>query len=180
MERHPASQVVAARGLLAPTLALLAATACAGKAALTDAEKLVRVEEMVAEVERRFPEVGAVTVEEVGRLIESGSVVLVDARTERERAVSWIPGSITDDEFEQDPDRYAEQTVVVYCTIGHRSAEYAERQGAEGRRILNLRGSLLSWTHAGGPLVGPDGPTNRLHVYGRDWDLAPARFATIW
>ena len=183
MERQKATPVLAARGLLAPTLVLVAVAGCAGQerpAELTDEEKLARVEEMVEEVERRFPEVEAVTVEEVGRLLETGSVVLVDARAPREREVSWIPGSITSEEFEQDPDRYAELTVVAYCTIGHRSSEYAKRQNEEGRPVLNLRGSLLSWTHAGAPLVGPDGPTNRLHVYGETWNLAPARYETIW
>ncbi len=180
MERQKAALVLAARGLLAPALVLVAVAGCAGQAAMTDEEKLARVQEMVEEVERRFPEVEAVTVEEVGRLLETGSVVLVDARAPREREVSWIPGSITSQEFEQDPDRYAELTVVAYCTIGHRSSEYAKRQNEEGRPVLNLRGSLLSWTHAGAPLVGPDGPTNRLHVYGETWNLAPARYETIW
>ena len=180
MERQKTALVLAARGLLAPTLVLVAVAGCAGQAAMTDEEKLARVEAMVQEVERRFPEVEAVTVEEVGRLLETGSVVLVDARAPREREVSWIPGSITSQEFEQDPDRYADLTVVAYCTIGHRSSEYAKRQNEEGRPVLNLRGSLLSWTHAGGPLVGPDGSTNRLHVYGETWNLAPARYETIW
>ena len=184
MERHKAVPVPAPTLLaLAPALVLVAATGCTGQAPppeLTDAEKLARVEEMVAEVERRFPEVEAVTVEEVGRLLETGSVVLVDARAPREREVSWIPGSITSDEFEQDPDRYADRTVVAYCTIGHRSSEYAKRQNEQGRRVLNLRGSLLAWTHAGAPLVGPDGSTHRLHVYGETWNLAPARYETTW
>lgn len=180
MERQKAALLLAARGLMTPTLVLVAVAGCAGQAAMTDEEKLARVEEMVEEVERRFPEVEAVTVEEVGRLLETGSVVLVDARAPREREVSWIPGSITSEEFEQDPDRYAELTVVAYCTIGHRSSEYAKRQNEEGRPVLNLRGSLLSWAHAGAPLVGPDGPTHRLHVYGETWDLAPARYETIW
>lgn len=184
MERHKAALVLAPTlPVLASALLLVAAAGCTGQvpaADLTDAEKLARVEEMVEEVERRFPEVEAVSVEEVGRLLETGGVVLVDARAPREREVSWIPGSITAEEFEQDPDRYAERTVVAYCTIGHRSSEYAQRQVAEGRRVLNLRGSLLSWTHAGGPLVDSDGPTNRLHVYGQTWDLAPARYATTW
>ena len=165
---------------LAPALAALGAFGCGAPVPLTDAEKLARVEEMSDEVERRFPDVEVVTVDDVGRLLETGSVVLVDARSAREREVSWIPGAITSEEFERTPERYADRTVVAYCTIGHRSSEYAQRQIAAGHRVLNLRGSLLSWTHAGGPLVGPDGPTNRLHVYGQTWDLAPARYETTW
>ena len=182
LKQQNAASVPAARSLLAPALVLVAVAVagCAGQARLTDEEKLARVEEMVAEVERRFPEVEALSVEEVGRMLETGSVVLVDARPPGEREISWIPGSITSEEFEQDPDRYADRSVVAYCTIGHRSSEYAKRQNEEGRPVLNLRGSLLSWTHAGAPLVGPGGPTNRLHVYGESWDLAPARYETIW
>ena len=44
MERHKAVLV------LAPTLALFAATGCVGQGRLTDEEKLARVEEMVEEV----------------------------------------------------------------------------------------------------------------------------------
>ena len=176
MEPHRRTRTIA----LAPALALFTAASCANPPPLSDGEKLARVEQMSDDVERQFPDVETVTVAEVGRLLETGSVVLVDAREAREREISWIPGSITSDEFEQDPERYADRTVVAYCTIGHRSSVYAGRMTAEGRRVLNLRGSLLAWTHAGGPLVGPDGPTNRLHVYGQTWDLAPDRYETIW
>ena len=79
-----------------------------------------------------------------------------------------------------DAARYAEVTAVAYCTIGHRSSEYAERQAVAGRRVLNLTGSILAWTHAGGPLVAESGPTTRLHVYGSDWNLAPERYETVW
>ena len=166
--------------MLAPVFAFFGAVGCEARSSLTDEERLAEVERMSAEVGERFPDVESVTVEEVGRLLETGSVVLVDAREPRERAISWIPGAITAAEFERDPDRYAGRTVVAYCTIGHRSSEYARRQMDLGRRVLNLRGSLLAWTHAGGPLVSADGPTTRLHVYGRPWDLAPARYETVW
>ncbi len=163
-------------------LALLAALclACAPDVPGTDAEKVFRIEEMVAAVEKRFPGVETITVAEVGRLLEKDSVVLVDIREAREREVSVIPGAITAEEFEADPERYAGVAVVAYCTIGHRSSEYAARLTSEGHRVLNLSGSILAWTHAGGPLVSAAGPTTRLHVYGSDWNLAPDRYQTIW
>lgn len=131
-------------------------------------------------LEERFRDVETITVAEVGRLLEKDSVVLVDTREPREREVSVIPGAITAEEFEAAPEQYADVVVVAYCTIGHRSSEYAERLTSEGYPVLNLSGSILSWTHAGGPLVGPDGSTRRLHVYGADWDLAPAAYETSW
>jgi len=165
------------------SLALLAVTFVVGCAAVvprSDEEKLARIGEMVVALEDRFPDVETITVEEVGRLLEKDSVVLVDIREPREREISMIPGAITAEEFEAAPERYADVAVVAYCTIGHRSSEYAERLISEGYPVLNLSGSILSWTHAGGPLVGPDGTTRRLHVYGSNWDLAPAAYEADW
>ena len=147
---------------------------------LTDIEKLARVEEMVLALEKRFPDVETITVDEVGRLLEKDSVVLVDVREAKEQKVSMIPGAISVEEFEDDEDRYEELTVVAYCTIGHRSSEYAQQLTQRGRRVLNLRGSILAWAHAGGPLVLNSEATRTLHVYGSNWDLAPSRFETIW
>jgi len=158
---------------------------CAGSPPQTDADKLARLSEMVEDVAARFPDVDNVTVAEVGRLLEEDSVVLVDVREERERAISMIPGAISAGEFERDPSRYANVAVVAYCTIGHRSSEYARRLTAAGHPVSNLSGSILAWVHAGGPLVAGDSlaagaVTKRLHVYGRDWDLAPSKYETIW
>lgn len=162
--------------------ALLAAAlaACGPPPPVGDAEKEARLAEMVAEVETRFPTVRQVGVAEVGRLLEKDSVVLVDVREERERAVSMIPGAITAEAYERDRASYADVAVVAYCTIGHRSSEYAQRlTGAEGE-VWNLSGSILAWARSGGPLVGPEGPTREIHVYGRSWDLAPPGYETTW
>ena len=161
-------------------LMLSALAACATDVPLTDAEKLARVRTMADDLVERFPTVETIDVEEVGRLLESDDVVLIDVRPEDERAVSAIPGAITAEEYESNVARYADVTAVAYCTIGHRSSEYAERHAVAIRRVLNLRGSILAWTHAGGPLVTASGPTMRLHVYGSEWDLAPERYQTIW
>ncbi|MDX1392755.1 MAG: rhodanese-like domain-containing protein [Gemmatimonadota bacterium] len=171
-----------ARGLAWPLVGLSwlsAATACARPVA-TDEEKAARVAEMVADIAEAFPGVESISVAEAGRLLEKDSIVLIDARDPAERAVSMIPGSIAAAEFEADPGRYADVAAVAYCTIGYRSSRYAARLTAEGIPVRNLGGSILAWTHEGGPLVGPDGPTTRLHVYGETWDLAPGRYETIW
>lgn len=146
----------------------------------TDEERLARIEEMVAEVEARFPSVPVVTVEDVGRLLEKDSVVLVDVREAREREVSTIPGAIAAEVYEANPDAYGDVAVVAYCTIGHRSSQFAERLAGAGHEVFNLRGSILSWTHSGAPLVGPEGPTRSLHVFGTNWNLAPSAYEATW
>ncbi|MDE2752464.1 MAG: rhodanese-like domain-containing protein, partial [Gemmatimonadota bacterium] len=91
-----------------------------------------------------------------------------------------LPGAITSEEFEARLQELADRTVVAYCTIGRRSSEYVRRMARRGVDMLNLEGSVLAWTHAGGQLVNDGVPTRRLHVYGRRWNLAADGYQTIW
>ena len=166
------------RHLLMNFAAGILLTACGPGA--TDEEKLLRLREMVAAVDETFPGVEQLTVEQVGRLVELDQVVLIDVREEAERNVSMIPGAIPAAEFEANPDRYSDKVAVAYCTIGHRSSEFAERMTSQGRPVANLAGSILAWVHAGGPLVSGGDPTRKIHVYGSRWNLAPADYETTW
>ncbi|MDH3733986.1 MAG: rhodanese-like domain-containing protein [Gemmatimonadota bacterium] len=168
-------------GGVAAVLVWLAVAGCGG-GPRTDAEKLAVLNEMAADVDARFPKVEQLSVDQVGRLLEANGdgLVLVDVRENHEREVSRIPGSITAEEFEADPSRYSGAIVVAYCTIGARSSAFAKKHTSEGRPVANLRGSILAWTHAGGPLVGEEGPTTRVHVYGERWNLAPERYEAVW
>lgn len=173
------------------TLGLVAvlgpAFACGVAGEPTDAEKRAEIERMYTEAERDFPEVpdiGAadlmVRLDEARNEPPATGVVVVDVRPAAEREVSMIPGAIPIEEVERSPELYRESTLVTYCTVGYRSGIAARDLQERGFDVLNLRGSLLAWTHAGGELVDAEGPTNRLHVYGRRWDLAPAGYETTW
>lgn len=159
-----------------------AVLAACGSAPLTDAERVTALEEMAAEVDTRYPDVEQLSVEQIGRLLEANDdgVVLVDVREDHERDVSKIPGSISAAEFEADPAKYAGAVVVAYCTIGARSSAFAEKHTSQGQPVANLRGSILAWTHAGGPLVDSEGPTTRVHVYGKRWNLAAEAYEAVW
>ncbi len=49
---------------------------------------------------------------------------LLDVRSDEERNVSTIPGSISKTEFEASPEKYADKEVVCFCTVGYISAGY--------------------------------------------------------
>lgn len=137
---------------------------------------------MVAEITADYPDVTTISAAELKEALPSGDVVLVDVRTRREREVSTLPGAISAEDFET---RLAElaaagRTVVAYCTIGARSSGYARKMGKRGVEILNLEGSVLAWTHAGGEFTAGSGPTRRVHVYGRRWNLAADGYETVW
>lgn len=150
---------------------------------LDDAEKRARIDRLIEEYREELPAVPSMTAEELqDRLAsEPDRIVLVDARTPKERQISAIPGAITLEELESLPDRFRDRTVVVYCTIGYRSAEYTKELRKEGWQARNLAGSILAWTHAGGPLVDPQGnSTRKVHVYGEEWNLAADGYEAVW
>ena len=103
--------------------------------------------------------------------------MLVDVRSDEERAVSTLPGAVSQEAFEATAPA---GPVVTYCTIGARSGEYADGLRKQGRDVRNLAGSLLAWTHAGGPLTDAEGePTRRVHVYGKRWDLIHSDYEAV-
>jgi sodium/bile acid cotransporter 7 len=165
--------------LLAGALLL---AACSPRGAGGDEqEKLARIAEMYEGYHAEFPEVRAIDVAELVGLLEGENApVLVDVRTEAERAVSIIPGAISQAEFDARRDELAGRPVVTYCTIGYRSGLYADELRRQGWEVANLRGSILAWTHAGGGLEAGGEPTRRLHVHARRFDRAADGFETVW
>ncbi len=147
----------------------------------TDNEKRAAIESMFAQYQKSFPDVPTVSPAQVQGMLKDDRVVLVDARTPEERAVSVIPGSISKEQFDAHRDSYAHRKVVAYCTIGYRSGEYAEALREDGLDAYNLKGSILSWVHDGGKVVDPEGrETHTVHVYGEEWNLLPEGYTAVW
>lgn len=145
-----------------------------GAAPSDDAGRLARIEAMYAGYAKEFPGLPDLGAARALALFKRDGAVFVDVREPAERAVSVIPGALTLEEFLADPARAAGRPVIVYCTIGYRSGVAAERLRARGVPAVNLAGGILAWLHAGGPLVADGKPTDRVHVYGAQWDLAPS------
>ena len=148
----------------------------------TDVERATRIDEMYADYRKEFPEVTSITAAELLTTLKSNpKPVVVDVRSNKERAISTIPGAITMEAFESHQKDYVGRTVVAYCTIGYRSGLWAKKMSDQGVEVLNLEGSLLTWTHVGGPLVTSTGDaTQRVHVYGPAWDLAHSTYQATW
>ncbi len=127
---------------------------------------------------RTAPEI---EVEEAMILLRRGDALLVDARTEQEREVSIIPGAITIAELSSAlAARTTRAPVIVYCTIGARSATTTRRLVRQGVEARNLVGGVLAWAHAGGTFERDGEPTQKVHVYGPSWDLLPEGFESTW
>lgn len=147
---------------------------------LTDEQKKEIVYRMYTESrEREFPDVADVTPAEAEALYRDGKVVFVDVRKKAERSVSTLPGAIPADDYLENTDAWKNRTVVVYCTISHRSGMLAEELAARGISVRNLRGGILAWALEGYPVFDENGETRRIHVYGKKWDYAPAGYETV-
>jgi rhodanese-related sulfurtransferase len=145
----------------------------------TDTEKQQQIEQMYDRYSREFPEVEDISVAQLIQWQPIQKFILVDVRTPEERAVSMIPNAITKEEFEQHIDRYLDADIVVYCTIGYRSGKYAQKY-PNNLNIYNLKGGILAWSHSGGKLTNDRGDTNKIHVFGDRWKLAPNNYEVVW
>jgi len=98
-----------------------------------------------------------VTADEARRLIEGGTVAVVDVRTPQETASGTLPGArrIPMDQIEEREDEIPRSgTVLVYCAGGGRSAAVCEALSQRGfGALLNLEGGIGAWT---GPLERRD------------------------
>ena len=115
--------------------------------------------------------------------------VLLDVRTHPEFMVSHLRGA-----WQIDPKTPATDTlntlplarpVVVYCSVGYRSSEYAARMIKEGfTNVVNLEGSLFQWANEGRPLSSNGQPAALVHPYNATFgkllkpELRPARWET--
>ncbi|MBY0588837.1 rhodanese-like domain-containing protein [bacterium] len=130
---------------------------------------------------RAFPGVPEVDAAALIKLVSEKKVVLVDVRTKKEQAVSMIPGAITAAEFEKNPNLYKNKTIVSYCTVGYRSAKYAQQMNRKGVAMRSFNGSVIGWCQSNQPLTGADGKeTRRVHTYGPKWNLLPPEYEAVW
>lgn len=152
-----------------------------GNDSATNAGRMTQIDAMYQEYRKDFPGVKEITPQDVADLKQSRNLVLVDVRSPEEQAISMIPGAITAEAFAAAENSYRDKIIVTYCTIGARSGVYADELRRKGFDVLNLKGSLLAWTHAGLPLRDSEGrDTKRVHVYGKKWNLVADGYEAVW
>lgn len=127
-------------------------------------------------ISAQFSDVGWVERDQLALWREGGpdgAPVLLDARQPDEYAVSHLPGAIRIDPERPDLDVIdfaADRPVVVYCSVGYRSASVARKlQAAGANDVYNLRGGIFAWANEARPLVADGSPTQAVHPYGGWW-----------
>jgi rhodanese-related sulfurtransferase len=177
-ERHSKRKLLV---WIVPLLCLIIyAQALAAAKYLTDAAKKRKIDEMYQGYKQHFPKVKDFSAAQTLQLMDRKKVILVDIRKTKEQAVSMITGAITETEFSRNYSAYRDYIIIGYCTIGSRSGKLARKLKKKGISLFNMQGGILAWLHAGG-IVHKDGKAvNRVHVYGRKWNLAPSAIKSVW
>ena len=136
-------------------------------------------------VRQAFPEVPQMSTQQLAAMRTDDTapdIVLLDARSATEFKVSHLPGAVLASNTRMalealdasDPVR----TVVVYCSVGYRSSQLAEKLRARGiENVFNLEGSLFQWANEGRPLYRGEERVYQAHPYDEEWgQLLDRRF----
>jgi len=124
-------------------------------------------------IRTKFPHAPAITTEDLAAWLcddTKPSPILLDARRDEEFAVSHLPQAHHTRTVESvmalglPPDA----PMVVYCSVGYRSARLVEKLRAAGfTQAVNLEGSMFQWANEGRAIQ----PTQAVHPYNWLWGL---------
>ena len=143
------------------------------------------LEKLHGKITRKFPEVSHINANQLEQVLSGNNaenIILFDVREEGEFQVSHIRNAIRIDpesSAESFMSRYGElignKDVVVYCSVGYRSSELAERilespEGRQTRNVYNLQHGIFGWHNEHRPLYSNSGPVDSVHPYSRRWE----------
>ncbi|MBG1241851.1 rhodanese-like domain-containing protein [Nostoc sp. NZL] len=125
----------------------------------------------------KFPAIQEITTKEFAHWLlnsRKSQPLVLDARSQTEYAVSHIKTATHIDAIT--PDLAALSTVakdrpiVVYCSIGYRSAKLAQQLDKAGMKcIYNLSGGIFQWANEGRLIFKDEHPTQLVHPYNAMW-----------
>lgn len=123
----------------------------------------------------RFPDVKSLSTNELSAWLAKKGIsepLLLDVRTSEEYQVSHLrnaqlaPAHIEEVIASTTP----ETPIVAYCSVGYRSAKYAQAlQQAGYKQVFNLEGSIFKWANEGRSIYRFNQPTQTVHPYNETW-----------
>lgn len=124
-----------------------------------------------------YPDVPTITTDSLSNRLADSSrrqPLLLDTRSPEEYAVSHLPGAWrVDPEGTSFPELDAvprDTPIVVYCSVGYRSARVSSRLQKNGfTQVANLEGSIFQWANEGRPVFRDGVRVEAVHPYDRTW-----------
>ncbi len=134
-----------------------------------------RWDETLNLVREDFPRVRHISTDELADLIEQqANMSLLDIREPEEYQVSHIKGAVlardVGDAIDVLKNKDREALVVVYCSVGYRSSNIANKLARRGyTNVFNVEGSLFKWANENRPIHRGENEATRVHPYDREW-----------
>ncbi|MBA3496759.1 MAG: rhodanese-like domain-containing protein [Gemmatimonadales bacterium] len=127
----------------------------------------------------KFPDVQWIEAAELARWREDPGrtqPLVLDARTAVEYRVSHLRDAVHLDPHRPSlhplRGRAKNDPLVLYCSVGYRSARVAHWLAAQGyTNVWNLSGSLFQWANEDRPVFREGRPALQVHPYDRRWGL---------
>lgn len=131
-------------------------------------------EQVDEKISTEYPTVKVITTQQLLDDLQNSNApaFLFDVREPEEFAVGHIESAVNLATAEQIASTVAdkEAPIIVYCSVGYRSAGIAERLQEMGfTNVLNLQHSLFEWANNGYPMVNAMGRTTLVHPFNRAW-----------
>jgi rhodanese-related sulfurtransferase len=122
----------------------------------------------------QFPQVKQISTASLAEWLKQpdNHPLLLDARSPEEYQVSHLPDArlVPADLSELQNELQDGKPIVVYCSIGYRSAKLAETlQNSGYSPVFNLEGSIFEWVNTGHPVYQNSEPVNQVHPYNSRW-----------
>lgn len=121
-------------------------------------------------IDKKYPSIASISTETLKEKLErKDTISIIDVRSPDEFNVSHLPKATN----KTDPKTIflpLETTIVVYCSVGIRSAEFAKKLDNHGYvNVFNLRGSIFEWANNGYPLQQGEQTVTVVHPYNKKW-----------
>lgn len=105
---------------------------------------------------------------------DSSNPLILDARSQEEYAISHIKSAQWIDSTDQAIPVLSEvpldTPIVVYCSIGYRSAKIAQQLSLAGyQNVFNLSGGIFQWANKGKPIFKDNHQVETVHPYNFIW-----------
>lgn len=121
-------------------------------------------------IDKKYPSIASISTEVLKQKLERQDVItIIDVRESNEFNISHLPKAInaTDSTLIELP---LETTIIVYCSVGLRSAKFAENLNKRGYTdVFNLRGSIFEWANNDYPLKRGNQTVTVVHPYNKKW-----------
>jgi rhodanese-related sulfurtransferase len=101
-------------------------------------------------------------------------LILIDAREQEEYQVSHLENAIRLTDAKEVLTSYGDGRlpVIVYCSVGYRSAKMVDQLVRAGmKNVFNLKGSIFKWANSGNPVYNQAGVTPYVHPYDEKWGI---------